>query len=56
MHEGVAGWGSEAMWGVMVEDPARRSYWHTVRSVEAARTVCADEGSATSKKGFAEAV
>ena len=56
-HDGVAGWGREAMDGVIAEEPAtRRSYCETVRSVDAARTVCPDSGRAMSRKGFADAV
>ena len=57
MQEGVAGWGREAIDGVVVDDSAaRKSYWDTVRSVDAARTLCPDVVRAISRKGFAEAV
>lgn len=57
IDDGVAGCASDATEGVVADEvDARKSYWHTVRSVDAANAVCPFCERARSKKGFAAAV
>ena len=57
IHDGVLGCMNVATAGVEVDDSGiRRSNWETVRSVEAARTLFWEGNTATSRKGFADAV
>ena len=57
MQDGVAGCARDATEGVVADVvDARRSYWHTVRSVDAARAECPSWVSARSRNGFEDAV